>query len=144
MKFKIKHIVVLIALIFCASGFAQPAEKDKVEALRVSFITKEISLTPSEGQSFWPLYNEYNDKIRALRKTFKMNYGKKTNFSSDSEAEDFLNAEIKLKQNEVDLQKEYTEKFKKVLGAKKTALLRKAEDAFKRKLIETIKGSTDS
>ncbi|MGZ4036918.1 MAG: hypothetical protein ACXVPQ_03765, partial [Bacteroidia bacterium] len=117
------------------------AQSDKVEALRVSFITDKIRLTPAEGQSFWPLYNEYNDKVKALRKSFRQQYGAVSEFKSDKEAEDFLNAELKLRQNEVELQKDYTEKFKKVLGAKKTAQLRKAEEEFKREIIKTIKGN---
>src|SRR5258708_7051259 len=116
MKFKMNYIfVLLIALCFSKVTLAQA---DKVDAQRVSFITDKVKLTTAEAQSFWPLYNEYNDKVKSLRKNFRANYGGKEDFKSDKEAEDFLNAEINLKQSEVDLKKEYTEKFKKVLGAK--------------------------
>ncbi len=139
MKFKFTYIVVLlIALCFSKVSLAQA---DKVDAQRVSFITDKVKLTTAEAQSFWPLYNEYNDKVKSLRKNFRANYAKKEDFNSEKEAEDFLNAEINLKQNEVDLKKEYTEKFKKVLGVKKTALLRKAEEEFLRILINTAKGN---
>ncbi len=117
------------------------AQADKVDAQRVSFITDKVKLTTTEAQSFWPLYNEYNDKVKSLRKNFRSNYAKTEDFNSDKEAEDFLNAEINLKQGEVDLKKEYTEKFKKVLGVKKTAMLRKAEEEFLRILINTAKGN---
>ncbi|HWY11958.1 MAG TPA: hypothetical protein VN026_11565 [Bacteroidia bacterium] len=130
--------VLLIALCFSKVALAQA---DKVDAQRVSFITDKVKLTTTEAQSFWPLYNEYNDKVKALRKNFRANYGNKEDFKSDKEAEDFINAEINLKQSEVDLKKEYTEKFKKVLGVKKTAMLRKAEEEFLRILINTAKGN---
>ena len=129
---------MLLALCFSKTTLAQA---DKVDAQRVSFITEKVKLTTAEAQSFWPLYNEYNDKVKALRKNFRTNYGKKEDFSSDKEAGDYLNAELNLKQSEVDLKKEYTEKFKKVLGTKKTALLRKAEEEFLRILINTAKGN---
>ena len=135
----IKYIFILIlTLCFGKITFAQ---SDKVDAQRVSFITEKIKLTTAEAQSFWPLYNEYNDKVKNLRKNFKTNFGNKDDFKTDKEADDFLNAEIKLKQSEVDLRKEYTDKFKKVLGSKKTAQLRKAEDEFLRILINTAKGN---
>ncbi len=138
MKLRSKYILVLLLALSFKAAWAQ---SDKVEALRVAFITEKVKLTPAEGQSFWPLYNEYNDKVKNLRENFKVNYGSKTEFKSDKEADDFLNAETKLKQSEVDLLKEYTEKFKKVLGSKKTAMLHKAEEAFKRKMIESLKGN---
>ena len=100
-----------------------------------------MNLTPQEAQSFWPLYNEYNDKIRFARKNFRQQYANVNDFKSDKEADDYLAAELKLRQTEVDLQKEYFEKFKKILGAKKTGLLKKAEEEFKKEIIKTIKGN---
>lgn len=122
-------------------SYAQAGKQDKIEALKVSFITGKVNLTPNEAQSFWPLYNEYNDKIKYARKNFRQLYGNVTDFKTDKEAEEYLNAEVKLRQTEVDLQKEYFDKFKKILGAKKTGLLRRAEEEFKKEIIKTIKGN---
>jgi hypothetical protein len=36
-------------------GFLQDGAQ-RVEALRTSFITRELSLTPDEAKTFWPLY----------------------------------------------------------------------------------------
>lgn len=141
MRFNYKLIfILLLALLSFKTAMSQG--KDKVEALRVSFISQKLNLTTQEAQSFWPLYNEYNDKIKTLRKSFRQQYGPAADFKTDKEAEDFLNAEMKLRQGETDLHKEYFEKIKKVLGAKKTALLLKAEEEFKREIIKTIKGNT--
>jgi hypothetical protein len=126
MRFSFKYILVFVIAVFATRlSYAQPGKQNKIEALKVSFITKKINLTPNEAQSFWPLYNEYNDKIKFARKNFRQQ-NKETDFKTDKEADDFLSAELKLRQTEVDLQKEYFEKFKKILGSKKTGLLRKA------------------
>src|SRR3954470_20442869 len=110
MRSKVRYILIFVlAIVVNVTAFAQ--DKDKVEALRVSFITQKLNLSSAEAQGFWPLYNEYNDKIKSLRKGFRMNYGKQNEFATDKEAEDYLNAEIKLKQGELDTQKEYIEKF---------------------------------
>ncbi len=138
MKPKIKYLIILLLALSFKVTLAQ---NDKVESMKVAFITKEINLSTTEAQSFWPLYNEYNDKVKSLRKNFRANNDSKEEFANDKEAEDFLNAELKLKQNEVDLRKEYTEKFKKIIGVKKTAQLRKAEDKFLRIVINTAKGN---
>jgi hypothetical protein len=138
MRYK-RYILLLFAVLFTAGvSYAQPDKGDKVQALKVSFITEKLNLNSQEAQGFWPLYNEYTDKIKMGRKAFRKQYGPVKEFRTDKEAEDYLSAELKLKQNEVDLQKEYYEKFKKVLGAKKTALLHKAEEEFKKVVLESM------
>lgn len=142
MKFNFKYLLVLLLALFAAkASYAQPGKADKVEALKVSFITEKINLTTTEAQSFWPLYNEYNDKIKFARKAFRQQYANVTDFKTDKEADDYLNAELKLRQTEVDLQKEYFDKFKKILGSKKTGLLRKAEEEFKKEVLKIFKGN---
>lgn len=145
MKTFTKHIYVLVFWFIAIATIAQPGTKrDKIEALRVSFISQKVNFTTLEAQLFWPLYNEYNDKLELNRKTFRHQYGKKADFeiTTDKEAEQFLAAELNLKQKEYELYKEYYEKFKKILPIKKVALLRKAEEEFKKELIKNIKGNS--
>lgn len=141
MKFKCTYYLLFSFLLLSLHSLAQPGKHDKVEALKISFITQKVNLTPQEAQSFWPVYNEYSDKIKAARRNFRVQFGNVTEFKSDKEADDYLNAELKLKQTEQDLHKEYFEKFKKLIGVKKTALLRLAEEDFKKEIIKTIKGN---
>lgn len=142
MRSSFKYIFVFVIAVFATKvSYAQPGKQDKIEALKVSFITEKINLTPQEAQSFWPLYNEYNDKIKFARKNFRQQNSNVTDFKTDKEADDYLAAELKLRQTEVDLRKEYFDKFKKILGSKKTGLLRKAEEEFKKEIIKTIKGN---
>ncbi len=126
---------------------AQPGTKrDKIEALRVSFISSKVTLTTQEAQLFWPMYNDYNDKVDNLKKSFRQQFVKDVDFNalSDKEAEAYLIAELLVKQKEYELSKEYYERFKKILPIKKIALIRRAEEDFKKELIKNIKGnSTD-
>lgn len=127
------------------TAIAQPGTKrDRIEALRVSFISQKVNFTPQEAQSFWPLYNEYNDKLELNRKTFRQQYGpnQELSFKTDKEADLYLSAELNLKQKEFELYKEYYEKFKKILPLKKVAMLRRAEEGFKKELIKNIKGNS--
>jgi Spy/CpxP family protein refolding chaperone len=115
--------------------------KEKVEALRVAYITKELDLSEAEAQTFWPVYNEYHKKVEGMRKEFKQKYNKQTNynFATDKEAEDYINADIQMKVQEAELIKTYYEKIKKVLPVKKVAKLRHAEDSFRQELLKQIK-----
>jgi len=120
------------------TSFAQGGDKkEKIEALRVAFITEQLNLTSEESQKFWPLYNEYQDKLKAARREFKAQSG---TFASDKEAQEFLDAELLLKQRELSLYKEYYDKFKKVIPVKKVAHLRQAEEEFKKVLLKKLQG----
>lgn len=129
-------------IFFINAGYAQSdSKKDKIDALRATFIAKKVNFTTQESKLFWPLYNEMNDKSDAVRKTFRLQYNNTTNydFTTDKEAETYLAAELNLKQKEFEIYKEYYEKFKKILPVKKVAALRRAEDDFKKEIIKTIK-----
>ena len=145
MKQSIKYIYICVCCIITLSAMAQPGSmRDKIDALRVSFISSKVSLTTQENQLFWPLYNEYNDKADNIKKSFRQQFIKDVDFNtlSDKEAEAYLIAELLVKQKEYELSKEYYEKFKKVLPIKKIALIRRAEDDFKKELIKNIKGNS--
>lgn len=122
------------------SSFAQQG-KDRVEALRVAFISKKLELTNAESEKFWPVYNEYNDKIKAIRKNLRQNYRAKSENMSDKDAEDLYLLDIQSRQVETDVHKLYSEKIRAIVGAKKFVKLRVAEEEFKRELVKTIKES---
>jgi hypothetical protein len=139
------YIFICVFCIIALSAKAQPGSKrDKIDALRVTFISTKVTLTNQESQLFWPLYNEYNDKADNLKKSFRQQFIRNVDYStlSDKEAEAYLVAELTLKQKEYELSKEYYEKFKKVLPIKKIALIRRAEEDFKKELIKNIKGNS--
>ena len=145
MKQFLSYLCVFAFMVITLLGSAQPnTKREKIEALRVTFISQKVNFTTAEAQQFWPLYNEYNDKTDANRKAFRqlVNKTNVTDFATDKDAELYLNSELTLKQKEYELYKEYYDKFKKVLPIKKVALLRKAEDDFKKELIKNIKGNS--
>jgi len=136
--------IVILSCLFLLPGYhyAQ-GDKDKVEAIRYNFISEQLKLTTSESEKFWPVYNEYNDKLKALRKNLRKSLKKAPDDLSDAEAEDLYQLDIKTKQAEAELYKEYRGKIKAIIGAKKTMKLRTAEEEFRRKVMEAIKDKDD-
>jgi len=140
-----KYIYIFIILFFAFISKSQSnSKRDKIDELRVAFITTKVKLTNQETQQFWPIYNELNDKLENLKKTYRLNYIKNFNAEllTDKEAEALLTADFILKQKEIDLNKEYYEKYKKILSIKKIALIKMAENDFKKELIKNIKSSS--
>lgn len=138
-------------MLFTAIGFsmisiAQPGakmeqKKEKVEAMKIGFITQQMNLTPEEAQKFWPVYNQMNNEIENLRKERQLSRENvKDNFETmtDPEFEKLINDEIASRQKEFDIQKKYVAQFKSVVPIKKVAQFYRAEEQFKRKLLEKI------
>ena len=124
---------------------APPAQhkKEKVEAMRIAFLTQKLDLTPEEAQKFWPVYNEFHKKQDELRKKRKEETkAAKQNIDSltDKQVESLVDGEIAFKQKNIDLEKEYHSKFKSVLPIKKVAKLYHAEEQFTHHLLEELSG----
>lgn len=124
----------------------QQDKKEDIDAMKIAYITKELSLTPEEAQLFWPVYNQYNDKLQDLRKK-RMDNSKETKENvdkmTDKEVEQSIDNDLISRQKELDLRKEYAAKFKAVLPVKKVAKLYQAEEQFKRVLLNKLKDHPD-
>jgi len=146
MIFKMK-LVLRIFIIFLVFLKGQPVfaqnGRDKVEALRIEYINKSVELTPPEAEKFWPVYNEYNDKIRAIRKNLRQSYRNRSENLSDKEAEQLYTLFLQTKQVEADIHKQYNERLKTIIGAKKMVKLHVAEEEFRIKVMKSIKGEND-
>lgn len=136
---------LLFALFFFSASitFAQDHKpvREKVEAMKVGFMTERLNLTPEEAKVFWPVYNKYQDELESVRKSRRENLiNAKMNFDemTDKEVEKVIESEISSRQSELDLLKKYHPQFKQVLPIKKVAKLYRAEEDFKRKLLDMI------
>ena len=138
--FKIFIFLWLFCLPF--ANYAQN-DKDKIEALRVTFITKKVELNNSESEKFWPIYNEYNDKVKAIKKNLRQSYKKGVDNLSEKEAEDLYQLDLKSKQAETEIHSQYAQKIKDIIGVKKFVKLRVAEEEFKIEIIKNIKDKSD-
>lgn len=118
-------------------------KRENLEAMKIAFLTKKLDLTPEEAQLFWPVYNQYKDKMEEARRKRKTEHKEaKRNFDemSEKDVEQAVDGEIAFRQKELDIQKEYHSKFKSVLPIKKVAKLYEAEEQFKMLLLNKLKG----
>jgi hypothetical protein len=153
----IKQRTVLLLAFICLAGLtlAQPMgpppktkadrqqeKRDNIESMKIAFLTNKLDLTPDEAQKFWPVYNQYQDKLHELRKQRRMNErGAKKNLDelSDKEIEQAIEDDLASRQKELDLQKEYNTKFQAVLPIRKVSKLYAAEEQFKIVLLDKLK-----
>jgi hypothetical protein len=139
----------LILLLFCSIAIVAQEKrpmKDRVDAMKIGFITDRLNLTPEEAKTFWPVYNQYSDELEKLRKGRRENIiNARENFDemSDAELEKTVDSEITFRQSELEIVKKYHPQFKKILPIKKVAKLYKAEEDFKRKLLDMLQDRRD-
>lgn len=141
-----KFIYLFCLLMINTSVFAQPGErpkKEKVEELKIAFITTELDLKSEEAQKFWPVYNELSDKLQAEnKKQRQIRQDLMNNSASYSEAEYKTKSEALLDGaiRESQLWKEYHAKIAAVIGYKKATKLLSLEQRFKKELLNRLNG----
>lgn len=143
---KIKNILPLIMFFITFSFYAQEDKKvdekrEKIKAYKVSFLTTELELTPTEAEKFWPVYNAFDDKQYELRHQKMKTYMRKLdddkiNSISEKEAATLLSQMESTDKELYLLREKYMSNLKKILSAKKILKLKKSEDDFNRKLLK--------
>ena len=124
-----RYIVAVLCLLFFSGIKAQhrnePNRGDRIESLRVAFISQELNLTPAEAQKFWPVYNQYRDEMEALRKNYRMG---EVAISADQQLE--------FEQKKLDIKKKYKAEFDAAVGKEKCNQLYGIEEKFRQKMKE--------
>ena len=137
-----KKLVLILLLISCGM-YAQPERSDKIKAIKTAYITEQLDLSSSEAEKFWPVYNDYENKMMALRENGRRKVYKKIrdgiDSMSDAEANQLLDKFLDIKAKELSHNEELVNNLRKVLSPKKILKLKKVEEDFKKKLLERFK-----
>ncbi len=136
----LKKVLLVALLLTTTLSFGQQRpDREKIKALKVAFITERLDLSAKEAQTFWPIYNEYEAKRQVLRQKERSQIrGKIKNADelSEKEAEDLLEKYISFEDEEEALDKAFLKNVSQVISSKKTLLLLRSEQEFKRQLIK--------
>jgi hypothetical protein len=74
-----KFVIVGLTMVFVFIGFtliAQPANNNRyanIPGSKVAYITKQLNLSTTEAQLFWPVYYSYLDELKEARKNNRHN-----------------------------------------------------------------------
>lgn len=118
-----KHLLVilLLALAPLLTLNAQPegGKDEAMVALKMAFITRELNLTPEEAQKFWPVYNQYTQELRKMRK-------------------EHTGDELELREKSLNLTKRFKPEFIKCVGPNRFNRLLKSEGEWRQVLKDEI------
>ena len=137
-----KKLLFYLLLPFSVSmAFAQSQEVlDKIEAAKIGLITERLGLTPEQAEKFWPIYKEYGTKQREIAheyQSLKRSINPQT--ASEEENKMLLEKGHQLRERQLDLDRNYSERMQQVITNRQLLSLRKAEDDFRQMLMDRIR-----
>ncbi|WP_051718859.1 periplasmic heavy metal sensor [Hymenobacter sp. IS2118] len=112
----------------------------QLENAKIAFITNRVALTQEQAQKFWPLYNEFTDKRRDLNRNGRLLRREVTDAMTDQQIRENYAQSFTKRQQELNLEKEYFEKFQKVITLRQVAQLFMAERDFTKEVIKRVAG----
>ena len=121
-----KKYLLILLVVFGSISIAKSQDEigpraEKIQALKIAFITQKLQLTSAEAEKFWPVYNQYENEIKDLR--------------VNNRDGDVLDNEEKL----LNIRKKYKPSFEKILGTQKLNQLFNVERDFRNVLIRQLK-----
>jgi hypothetical protein len=115
-----------------------PKTVEKINALRIAYISEKLGLTTEQAEKFWPVYREFSDKRKELRQEL-IGARKQLKQGQDPNTDErLMKLGLELKQRELDLEKTYSERLLKVITAQQILNLRKAEGDFHQMIRDQI------
>jgi len=78
----------MLCPLFIFSQNISEEKRKKIESQKIAFITKALDLSSEEAQVFWPVYNDFSDEMKTIRKKRREVFSKaRKNRSSLTEKE---------------------------------------------------------
>ena len=93
-----------------------------------------MELTVEESQNFWPVVNDMQEELKALRSKNKDMFKRNNDKSeiSDEELEQMMDTRMQMGLDQMKIKIKYHEKFKEILPIKKVAKYYEATKSYKK------------
>lgn len=147
-----KRIALSFTILLCSLASISAQEKQQqqegkrkhfshveFQAKQKEYITRKAQLTPEEVDAFFPLFFELQKKKFTLERDARRSINKKRGEKMNEEqCREFVNKMSDVKIEVAKLEKEYTEKYLKVIPACKLLGVQHAEISFQRDLMKKM------
>ncbi|WP_216726593.1 hypothetical protein [Hymenobacter siberiensis] len=133
-------LLVLAPAAHAQNGDRRGQRLGQLENAKIAFITNRVSLTQDQAQKFWPLYNEFSTRRRELNRSGRLLRRDVTEGMTDPQIRDNFTQAFNMRQQELNLEKEYFDKFQKVISLRQVVQLFQAERDFTKEVIKRVAG----
>lgn len=137
----------LATLVASQPALAQPGQPgqpggrrlNQLDNAKIAFITSRLTLSQDQAQRFWPVYNEFSSKRRDFNRAARLLRRDASNQGlSDAQLRDNFNQDFALRQQQLNLEKEYFERLQKVLTLRQVAQLYQADRDFTKEVLKRV------
>ncbi|MEN0045472.1 MAG: hypothetical protein AAF806_00290 [Bacteroidota bacterium] len=139
-----KTISLLILLIFgiTTTLSAQQMRKERIKAFRAAVFVEELQLTEEEAADFFPIYNAFDQEQEALKKELRQ-ARRNIELVADADVKTHIEKMFEIEEQQIDLKRKYFNRFMEVLPVRKVLRIHKAEQEFRKLLLEKLKERRD-
>ena len=93
------------------------AKQNRIKALYVAYVSKQLEFTPEEAQKFWPVHTQFENDLVGVKKELP---------------------ELDKQQARLDIKKRYQDNFNKIIGTNRCERFFRMDGEFKRKLMDRV------
>lgn len=146
-KFVIQQALVWGLMILACGSTTAYAElpQERIKAAKVAYLTRELNLSPQEAERFWPVYNEFENRRDDLRHRMKDLIDERDGggYTSDDRANSALDEWMNLREQELQLEKNFRKSMQGILPSRRLVALHQAERDFQRELLKRLQEKRD-
>ena len=124
MKNPFISFVALFSFLLISLKLPAQNRQDKIESIKIAYLSQRLHLDPPTAEKFWPVYNQYEEEIRKARKALREE-------NRSTSVEEQLDKEQEL----LNIRKRYSTLFLKVISGDQLQELYAAEKDFNRILM---------
>jgi Spy/CpxP family protein refolding chaperone len=124
----------------------QPGARiSQLENAKIAFITSRLTLSQDQAQRFWPMYNEFVAKRRELNRSARLLRRNASSAGlSDAQLHDNFIQDFAIRQQQLNLEKDYFERAQKVLTLRQLAQLYQAERDFTKEVLQRVASASQA
>lgn len=138
-----KNIWIAILLVFIPvllNAQDRGNRNEEIESYKIAYLTQKLDLSSGEAKIFWPIYNDWQKELTALRSERNKNVisfrkTEEIEALSDNEIHALITNEINYKQRNLNIEKKYYNRLKSSLPLKVVGKYYRAQETFKKELL---------
>ena len=109
-----------------------PKAQEKINSLRIAYLTDKLGLTSEQAEKFWPIYREFAQRRMEIRGELRRAAKDIDKNNPDpKKQQELVDLSLKVKQRVLDLEKDYSGRLLKVVTAEQMLRLPDAEAEFR-------------
>ncbi len=119
---------------FNNSNIENSAGMQKIQSIKVDYLSGNMHLTSEEADKFWPVYQQYQKELTAVLHQKRQNM-----LNAQKNPQDIVNDNLEYDSKILSIKKRYNDEFARILPSDKLAQFYKGERSFNEEMIKRLK-----